>query len=65
MRIQPITLNQIVFGRNIPQSFRKDIIHWSEIRLDNASIVYKSEAGSNRPPPDSGPHFCIDLYYRR
>jgi hypothetical protein len=28
--------------------------HWSEVRLDNASIVYKSEAGSNRPPPDSG-----------
>jgi hypothetical protein len=30
------------------------IDHWSEIRLDNASIVYKSEAGSHRPPPDSG-----------
>jgi hypothetical protein len=28
--------------------------HWSEIRLDNASIVYKSEARSHRPPPDSG-----------
>ena len=28
--------------------------HRSEIRLDNASIVYKSEAGSHRPPPDSG-----------
>jgi hypothetical protein len=33
--------------------------HWSEIRLDNASIVYKSEAGSHRPPPDSGaPLLC-------
>jgi hypothetical protein len=28
--------------------------HWSEIGLDNASIVYKREAGSHRPPPDSG-----------
>jgi hypothetical protein len=32
----------------------KRLNHWSEIRLDNASIVYKSEAGSHRPPPDSG-----------
>jgi hypothetical protein len=28
--------------------------HWYEIGLDNASIVYESEAGSHRPPPDSG-----------
>jgi hypothetical protein len=36
--------------------------HWSEIGLDNASIVYESEAGSHRPPPDSGApllYFCL------
>ena len=37
------------------QSFwHTGIDHWSEIRLDNASIVSKSEAGSRQPPPDSG-----------
>jgi hypothetical protein len=44
--------------------FRDSIVHWSEIRLDNASIVSKSEAASHRLPPNSGPHFCIDTKYR-